>query len=117
MKEGIPALRVIYPLRNPKKAQTVRVMKRAITGGIPALAVFTITIVLKAKTDPTERSNSPEIIKKDAPSATIPTSDASVNIEVVAGTVRKFDDSAENRIPMVSRPAIAPISGVFVNRA
>ena len=75
IKEGIPIFVVMIPFTSPINNPAIIPMMSAITGFNPALS-FRIAMMkgASAKVDPTERSNSPEIISIVIPIATIPSS-------------------------------------------
>ena len=70
MNEGMSNLIVIQPLINPIKAQRAKPNKIASQKGTPATTNTAIVIGISAKTDPTDRSNSPQIISRVTPTAT-----------------------------------------------
>ncbi len=72
MKEGIPICRVMSPLLAPMNAAIARPMKKAGIGCSPPLTMSAINMGDKAYTEPTERSNSPEIMRNEMPTAMIP---------------------------------------------
>ncbi len=71
MKEGMLNLSVSHPFRKPTKAQTAS--PASIAGQKPQLIVIRTArlIGISAKTEPTDRSNSPQIIRSVTPAATI----------------------------------------------
>jgi len=84
-------------------------------GKIPKFANLTNINVDNANTEPTERSNSPDIIKNDMPNATIPNSAAKVNIAVIELIVKNLFELREKNTIVKKRPVKAPNSGFFIN--
>ena len=64
-------LSVIKPFIYPITIPIINPKKIANQGGIPWCTIWTIDIGTSAKTDPTDKSNSPEIINIAIPIATI----------------------------------------------
>ena len=71
IKEGIPNLIVIKPFTKPTAIPIDNPNAIANQGGIPWCTNWTIVIGTSAKTDPTDKSNSPEIINIAIPIATM----------------------------------------------
>ena len=92
MKLGIANLTVTKPFMKPDAAHRTRPSNTAGTKGTPALSMMANDIGISAKTEPTERSNSPQIIRMVTPMATSPTSGRSPS------TPRRF--SAERNTPL-----------------
>ena len=80
MKEGISKRIVIQPFTNPMNAHSASPAKTAGQNGQPLTKRTAIVIGISAKTDPTERSNSPQIIRSVTPSATSAVSGRRPNI-------------------------------------
>ena len=74
IKDGILNRSVIIPLSSPIPVPISSPMSAASQSFIPLVASCAVTMLLKIKLFPTERSYSPAIIKTPTPSAGIPTS-------------------------------------------
>ena len=77
MKLGMSNLSVMKALRKPMTAQIETPTRNADQNATPALSMSAMLIGMSAKTDPTERSNSPQIISMAKPIVTAPTSGSS----------------------------------------
>jgi hypothetical protein len=78
---------------------------------MPLAAETANNMAEKPNTEPTERSNSPAIIKKVTPAATIPNSEAIVTIPENESIVRNLVAVKENPIKTITKPTKAPNSG------
>src|SRR5471032_535870 len=74
MKLGMLKTSVINPFASPTHAATTSPIKNAGQNGTPAFMSSVIAIGVSAKTEPTDKSNSPQIISSVTPIATSPTS-------------------------------------------
>ena len=74
MKLGMAKVRVMKPFTNPTAPATARPRRMAIGVGAPAMIMSDVAIGVSAKVEPTERSNSPQIIRIVTPIETSPTS-------------------------------------------
>jgi hypothetical protein len=113
MNEGILNLTVTTPFRKPMSIAMIKVETKAIVGGTPALLMVARRKADIPKTEPTERSKSPEIIKKDTPTAIVPNSAANVNIEVMDMGVKNFDEATVKAMQMRTRVTKAANSGTL----
>jgi len=105
---------VIIPLRKPMQILEARVIRKAITGGTPEFAKYVSKKVANPKTDPTDRSNSPEIIKKDVPMAINPNSADIVNMEVMEERVRNLLENDEKITINITSVNTTANSGCFI---
>ena len=80
MKLGIAKVRVMNPLANPIAAASIRPNRIAATAGTPATIRSDVAIGVNANVEPTDRSNSPQIIRIVTPIETSPTSGKSPRI-------------------------------------
>jgi hypothetical protein len=85
------------------------------TSGCPLFISIAIAIGTTAYTEPTERSNSPDIIRRVIPIATIPNSEAIVKIEARLSMLRNRSDKTENKMKKTTIPTIAPNSFIRGN--
>jgi hypothetical protein len=74
MKEGIFPFTVIKPLIKPRRTPTLNVRNGVTNKFIPILTSNTYTNAVYDIIDPTDRSNSPQIISRPMPRATMPKS-------------------------------------------
>ena len=74
MNEGMLSFVVTIPFRAPMPMQARSGRMKAIRGFHPELSISPFRTGANAKTDPTERSNSPEIIRRVTPIVRIPSS-------------------------------------------
>ena len=77
MKLGMAKVSVMNPFTNPIAAAMTSPMTMARTSGTPAMIMSEVAIGASAKVEPTERSNSPQIIRIVTPTETRPTSGSS----------------------------------------
>lgn len=89
IKEGIPVLTTKSPFKKPKRAPVRSVAKRITMSGAPHSRSFTNMKELIGIMEPTDRSNSPHIMRVPTPSATIPRSGVSLaNIRRLLGPMK-----------------------------
>jgi len=110
MKEGIPAFKVIVAFRKPTDKMISSAKKNATIIFNPTRSKSIHIIGVNAKVEPTERSNSPEIIKKLTPIATIPNSDATASIEARLQIDIKLRDIKEKVVKIIIKAIITPSS-------
>ena len=115
MKEGMLVLKVIIPLIKPMPLVIPTMIKKTITGCKPAFANKAKVIAAMAKTEPTERSNSPEIIRKAIPILTIPSSAAIVKIPAKLGRVKNCLEREEKIAKIIIKPIMAPNSRYLIS--
>jgi len=96
-------------------AQLIKTIINAQTGDMPLLTKVASKNAPIPNTEPTERSNSPDIIRKDMPTATVPSSAASVSIEVIDAGVRNLEELKEKIIIINKRLTKAENSGFLIN--
>ena len=77
MKLGMAKVSVMNPLANPIAAASRRPSRIAARAGTPAMIRSDVAIGVSANVEPTERSNSPQIIRIVTPIETSPTSGSS----------------------------------------
>src|SRR3984885_13221154 len=77
MKLGMAKVKVMNPFANPIAAASRRPSKIAASAGTPAIIKRDVAIGVSANVEPTERSNSPQIIRIVTPIETRPTSGSS----------------------------------------
>ena len=77
IKLGRPVLTTIVPIINPKKANSIKVKRIANSIGTPNKSKRAKLCPARATLAPILKSNSPAIIKREAPIARIPTNAAS----------------------------------------
>ena len=77
MKLGMAKRSVMKPLTKPIAAQISSPTRTATPNGTPAFSISATLIGMRAKTEPTDRSNSPQIISTAKPIVTSPTSGSS----------------------------------------
>ena len=80
---------VTIPLSNPIDMIAIKVIANATEGATPAFVILVSKNAAIPKIEPTERSNSPEIIKR-IPIAMIPNSEDKVNMEVIEESVKNL---------------------------
>jgi len=89
IKEGICPFVVIKPFIKPKDEAVAKTKKKQYMQGSPALASIANNIEEKAKIEPTERSNSPAIIRNPTPRAIIPNSADTFNMDATVSKLKK----------------------------
>jgi len=112
INEGIRCLVVIMPLTNPIKLAKAKINKKThALGSIPDNRIKKTPE--NAYSEPTERSNSPDIIKKATPVQIIPSSAATVKITERLLKVKNSLPKIENITKKVRKPIKDPNSGLF----
>ncbi|MEM2691534.1 MAG: hypothetical protein QXS01_05500 [Candidatus Bathyarchaeia archaeon] len=111
IKEGMPAFTVTTPFNKPINAEATKATKNPTKGGHPALEVRAKIMADVPSTDPTERSNSPHIMRKVMPAETIPSSATTVRMLARESAVRKRVAVSEKPMKTTTVPTIAPNSG------
>lgn len=112
MKEGIPVRISNWPLTKPINAPAPRPMAIASNTGTPLTAQARKTRDATPMIEPTDRSNSPEIISSVMPMAAMPGTAWLVRIEEKALAVRKVLGTAMAKMAKTAaNPTAAPASG------
>jgi len=88
MKEGIENLSVIVPFTAPMQAEVNIATRKASDGLMPEFDRRAIIMPETANIELTDRSNSPEIIRKETPTEIMPISEATVSIPAHVDKVR-----------------------------
>jgi len=115
MKDGIEDLRVIAPFIAPIQADNNIVTRKARKGLTPEFSSRAIVIADKANTELTDKSNSPEIIRKEMPTEIMPISEATVSIPAHVDAVRNSLESKVNKPITHNRLTTTPNSLILVN--
>ena len=94
MNDGIPNRVVMSPCMSPKPSGINIATKKAGQGFQDLEMSSPITMGVKANMEPTDRSNSPEIIKKATPTDIIPREDATTKIPAISSVLMNTPDMA-----------------------
>ena len=104
MNEGIAKRVVTMPFAHPIPAASAKTITSASQRGNPPFTSLPKTTAASANTAPTERSNSPEIIKKVTPIATIPIDAASDVAPLISCRLKRWLDIVPKITSRATRP-------------
>src|SRR5580704_1427206 len=112
MKLGILNAKVMKPFANPTKAAIVNPSSMAGMKGTPESVISATDTGMRANIEPTDRSNSPQIIKTVTPIETSPTSGSSPRMPRRFSAERKTpSDRTSNTSVRITKSAIPASSG------
>src|SRR3990172_1833037 len=115
MNDGIRVAIRIRPLRAPSTAGINRASSNP-SRGVPLAACCPNRYPPIAINEPTERSNSPEIISRVTPMVTTPVRVAALRMPETVRSDRKLDATTENRTKIAIQVASGPITDELSNR-
>src|SRR4030042_1458253 len=115
MNDGIRVAIRIRPLRAPSTAGINRASSNP-SRGVPLAACCPNRYPPIAIIEPTERSNSPEIISRVTPMVTTPVRVAALRMPETVRSDRKLDATTENRRKIAIQVASGPITDELSNR-
>ena len=116
MSEWIPRRVTSKPFTVPIPAAAINAIKIAIGVNTPAFSITTTMPAPSPRTEPTERSNSPETINMVTPTATIPSSADKSRIFDRTFMVRKNGAKIAKKMKIATAAMTTPDSGLRKSR-
>src|SRR5258708_7411488 len=117
MKDGIPVRVVMRPCRSPNTSGRSMAARKAAKVFHESFVMSSpMTIGVMANIEPTDRSNSPDIIRNATPTPVIPSGAATVNIPAISAEVRKLLVIASKITLSTTIAAIAPNGRAWSSR-
>src|SRR5580658_6226071 len=116
MNDGIPKRVVMTPCMIPKPSGINMATKKAGHGFHDLEMSSPITMGVKANMEPTDRSNSPEIIKKATPTDIIESEDATTKIPAISSVLMNTPDMAWKMMPSTTMTTAEPKARAWISR-